>query len=52
MDKTFTVKTVGWFVGAVKEEVVEELDEKVFKSRENADDEYDIRDTKRELPLY
>jgi hypothetical protein len=48
MDETITVETVGWFDRTVKEETAEELEEKVCASRENAADEFEIVDTKRE----
>jgi hypothetical protein len=52
MDENSTMETVVWFVRAVKEEVVEESKEKTFESRENAADEFEIVDTKSELPFY
>jgi hypothetical protein len=47
-DEKIIVETVGWFVRAVKEEPTDELDKKVFESRENAFNEFEIADTKRE----
>jgi hypothetical protein len=42
------VETVGWVIRSVKEEPTDEFDEKMFESRDNAANECEIADTKRE----
>jgi hypothetical protein len=47
-DEKINLESVGWFVRAVKEEPTDELEEKVLESRENAVNECEVTDTKRE----